>query len=272
MQHGGVRPGRVRRAGAHADRTRRLRRRRLAVRPRGILRRARVRGATERPRPGRGAGPDRGGAGQPAEDRRLGAAASRGHGRAGRRAAGRHRHVPRRHHVPQPAPRPGPALPVVAALGVGRPGAAAQPGRVARRAARRRRRGGGRDDGADQPGLQEDPPRTGRRPDRVCDAAGAGLQESAVADGHQHAELHGVVVRRRRDLRVRVPPPRTAGVTERRRAGAVDAQEPASRDRAARAHRPLPAGAPGDHAPRPRGARGIGVQLGDVARGDLHRR
>ena len=81
-----------------------------------------------------------------------------------------------------------------------------------------------------------------------------------------------VAARRRPPLGLRVPPHGAAGAAERRGAGTLDAEEPAPRHRARRAHRGLPRRPARAAAPRPGRAQRVGVQPDQHAVVDVHRR
>ncbi len=146
--------------------------------------------------------------GEPAARRRLDPPPSRGCRRAHRGADSRDRHVPGRDDLPEPAPRSGCPQPRAPALGGGRqrspPSAANFRSGPRVDAARSRQRHARRP----QSGHEGDPPRRGRRPDRMHRDDEPGLQEPVVGGDRQRAVVQPLAARHRSTLGVRVPPAR----------------------------------------------------------------
>ena len=139
------------------------------------------------------------------------------------------------------------------------------------RPARRRGARQQRDAGADQPDDRGGAPRAGRRGHRVHHRDGPGLQEPHLRSDRQRARLRRVAAGRRPTLGLRVPPLGAPGPAERRRARAVDAQEPAPRDRARVPHRGVPRRPARAPAPRPRRPHRVGLQSHHHAVVHVHR-
>ena len=171
---------------------------------------------------------------------RLDRAASRGARRAHRGADRRRRDVPSRYDVAEPALRPGPAQPRAADVGSRRQRAAARTGQPPRRSAGRR---GARRNAM----LAELNPQIEvvhhEQADEATECITVMAQDfksltyEAIANVPGYDEwLLGVDHRSAYEYHRW----RAAGVAERRRAGPVDAEEPAPRDRARCAHRGVP--------------------------------
>ena len=138
--------------------------------------------------------------------------------------------------------------------------APADPRDPAQRPARRRGPGRRRHARAAQPRDQRDPPRGGRRPDRVHRGDGAGVPEHQLGGDRQRADVRRVVAGRGQRPGLRLPPAGAAGAPERRRPRPLDAEEPAPRAGARRAGRGLPRRPAGAAPPRPGRAGRLGVQ------------